>query len=56
MTPEKRLYDEILNIVDILRKGDTDYEKMLRLLGDHDMSEKEAQKLLDRLIKQVEDE
>jgi len=50
------LYQTAQKIVELLRAGAADYEELLRLLMDEGMSRDEAIRLLDRLVKQVEEE
>lgn len=50
------LYEAVQEIVKMLREGSRDFEAMLKLLEAQGMSRKEAQKLLDRLTQQVDEE
>lgn len=50
------LYDKIIEILDMLRSGSKDFKTMLEKLTGEGLSQGEAEDLLDRLTKQVEDE
>ena len=50
------MYESIQKIVEELRQGSRNFEQMLKWLRDSGMGEGEAERMLDRLMKQVEDE
>lgn len=50
------LYDKILEIVIMLRNGSRNFEAMLEKLTSEGLTQEEAQRLLDRLIDQTNNE
>ena len=50
------LYSTVQEIVNMLRDGSRDFKSMIGMLEKAGMSTEEAQKMLDRLIHQVDEE
>ena len=56
MAEQKSIYQVIQDIVQELRNGGLNYNSMIRRLVEAGMDVDSADKLLDRLMKQVDDE